>query len=284
MANREKPLRILSLDGGGVRGLSSLLILRSIMENIAKEKKDGTSVDSMRPCDYFDCITGAGIGGVIALLLGRLKLTMLECTVEYRMLSSLKYREESISPLFDINDFISICNRITKKYEISDILQEPGNEGPLTFVYAMAKNKKLQCLRTYPSTDDSIDPERTPISTVMAALMTARGLFTEVSLNGEFGDKITFLDQPYPWSFSNPIIEAVTEAQGRTKGAEIGVIVSIGTGDVAKDDIQDLALLGHMVIYAAIPCGFLGIRIVGLLGSPILISERYEDGFGNTNS
>ncbi|EGU84367.1 hypothetical protein FOXB_05118 [Fusarium oxysporum f. sp. conglutinans Fo5176] len=181
-----------------VRGLSSLLILRSIMENIAKEKKDGTSVDSMRPCDYFDCITGAGIGG------------------------------------------------ITKKYEISDILQEPGNEGPLTFVYAMAKNKKLQCLRTYPSADDSIDPERIPISTVMAALMTARGLFNEVSLNGESGDKVTFLDQPYPWSFSNPIIEAVTEAQGRTKGAEIGVIVSIGTGEVAKDDIQDLALLGQL--------------------------------------
>lgn len=60
--------RILSLDGGGVRGLSSLLILRNIMEEIARRK----GIAEARPCQYFDLIGGTGTGGLIAIMLGRL--------------------------------------------------------------------------------------------------------------------------------------------------------------------------------------------------------------------
>jgi hypothetical protein len=75
MASRE-PLRILSLgkapchgsvdnadsvqDGGGVRGLSSLLILENIMEKI-RETRGLHHVP--RPCDYFDLIGGTSTGG-----------------------------------------------------------------------------------------------------------------------------------------------------------------------------------------------------------------------------
>lgn len=57
------PLRLLSLDGGGVRGLSSLVILKDIMDNIAKEEKklnlrDSTDDTPLKPCDYFDLIGG----------------------------------------------------------------------------------------------------------------------------------------------------------------------------------------------------------------------------------
>jgi patatin-like phospholipase/acyl hydrolase len=51
-----KDLCLLSLDGGGVRGLSSLLILKHLMEEI-----DPTSPP--KPCDYFDMIGGTGTGG-----------------------------------------------------------------------------------------------------------------------------------------------------------------------------------------------------------------------------
>jgi patatin-like phospholipase/acyl hydrolase len=63
-----KPLRILSLDGGGVRGLSSLLILQALLS------QEGTSEPSLRPCDVFDLICGTSAGGLIALMLGRLKM------------------------------------------------------------------------------------------------------------------------------------------------------------------------------------------------------------------
>lgn len=47
-------------DGGGVRGLSSLLILRRIMYNI--QPSDNLH-EIEKPCDYFDMICGTSTGG-----------------------------------------------------------------------------------------------------------------------------------------------------------------------------------------------------------------------------
>jgi len=63
--------RILSLDGGGVRGLSSLLILREIMEEIGRRAQ---ARDPPLPCQYFDLIGGTSTGGLIAIMLGRLRM------------------------------------------------------------------------------------------------------------------------------------------------------------------------------------------------------------------
>jgi patatin-like phospholipase/acyl hydrolase len=63
--------RILALDGGGVRGLSSLLILREIMEEI--ERQSGAERTPL-PCEYFDLIGGTSTGGLIAIMLGRLRM------------------------------------------------------------------------------------------------------------------------------------------------------------------------------------------------------------------
>jgi patatin-like phospholipase/acyl hydrolase len=51
-------LRLLSLDGGGVRGLSSLLILQELMAKICPE-------NNQKPCDYFDMIGGTSTGGYV---------------------------------------------------------------------------------------------------------------------------------------------------------------------------------------------------------------------------
>ncbi|KAL1976366.1 hypothetical protein VTN31DRAFT_2648 [Thermomyces dupontii] len=60
MTSRE-PLRILSLDGGGIRGISSLLILEDIMEKM----RDANGIDCVpRPCEHFDLIGGTGTGGL----------------------------------------------------------------------------------------------------------------------------------------------------------------------------------------------------------------------------
>ena len=60
--------RILSLDGGGVRGLSSLLLLREIMNDI-EQQLDATD---LKPWKYFDLICGTSTGGLIAIMLGTL--------------------------------------------------------------------------------------------------------------------------------------------------------------------------------------------------------------------
>lgn len=53
-------LTLLSLDGGGVRGLSSLHILKHLMERIKDEKG---LAEEPKPCEYFDMIGGTSTGG-----------------------------------------------------------------------------------------------------------------------------------------------------------------------------------------------------------------------------
>jgi patatin-like phospholipase/acyl hydrolase len=68
-------------DGGGVRGISSLLILQHLMEEVQKAE----GLDHVpRPCDRFDFIGGTSTGGIIAIMLGRLGMTVDECIQEYR--------------------------------------------------------------------------------------------------------------------------------------------------------------------------------------------------------
>jgi len=64
--------RILTIDGGGVRGLSSLLILRQIMDEIGR--RNGTPAPL--PCEYFEMIGGTSTGGIIAIMLGRLRMVL----------------------------------------------------------------------------------------------------------------------------------------------------------------------------------------------------------------
>lgn len=76
----ERDLCLLSLDGGGIRGLSSLLIIQQLMETINPDNPP-------RPCEYFDMICGTSTGGLIAIMLGRLRMSVKECVTEYRKLS-----------------------------------------------------------------------------------------------------------------------------------------------------------------------------------------------------
>ena len=54
----EHELRLLALDGGGVRGLSTLQILKQLMETADPESPP-------KPCDYFDMIGGTSTGGSV---------------------------------------------------------------------------------------------------------------------------------------------------------------------------------------------------------------------------
>ena len=51
-----KDLCLLALDGGGIRGLSSLQILKQLMESINPQSPP-------KPYDYFDMIGGTSTGG-----------------------------------------------------------------------------------------------------------------------------------------------------------------------------------------------------------------------------
>ncbi|KAF2797701.1 FabD/lysophospholipase-like protein [Melanomma pulvis-pyrius CBS 109.77] len=104
-SNPHAPLRLLSLDGGGVRGLSSLMVLDDLMESIAlEEKRLGKRAQSdhspLKPCDYFDLIGGTSTGGIIAILLSRLRLDCKQCISIYTKLAEQIFKHDKSIKLF----------------------------------------------------------------------------------------------------------------------------------------------------------------------------------------
>ncbi|KAI5818980.1 acyl transferase/acyl hydrolase/lysophospholipase, partial [Pyronema omphalodes] len=66
----------LMIDGGGVRGFSTLLLIQELMLNlfVEIEGRAPRPEELPKPCDHFDLIAGSGVGGILAILLGRLRL------------------------------------------------------------------------------------------------------------------------------------------------------------------------------------------------------------------
>ncbi len=62
-----KPIRILSLDGGGMRGLYSALVLHQMSEQFRKQRKDAPSQEAKLDIGKaFDIIVGTSTGGILA--------------------------------------------------------------------------------------------------------------------------------------------------------------------------------------------------------------------------
>ena len=77
-----RTLRVLSLDGGGVKGYTTLLILQRIFRTL----KNIAGLDDglvLRPCDVFDLIVGTSTGGIIATMLGRLEMSIDDALEQY---------------------------------------------------------------------------------------------------------------------------------------------------------------------------------------------------------
>ncbi|KAM5353638.1 hypothetical protein ACJ41O_000288 [Fusarium nematophilum] len=90
------PLRVLSLDGGGVRGYSIFIIVQELMHRtfVEIEGRAPRRHEIPKPCDHFDLIVGTGTGGLIALMLGRLRLDLETCKELYVRLTRMVFETD----------------------------------------------------------------------------------------------------------------------------------------------------------------------------------------------
>lgn len=100
-------LNLLSLDGGGIRGLSSLQILKKLLERVGQEQG---FTEAPKPCDFFDMIGGTSTGGLIAIMLGRMKMSVEECIEAYIKLADKVFRPTHTMPL-------SFKGRVREKFD-----------------------------------------------------------------------------------------------------------------------------------------------------------------------
>ncbi|KAE8371346.1 acyl transferase/acyl hydrolase/lysophospholipase [Aspergillus bertholletiae] len=131
-------LALLSLDGGGARGLSSLYILKNLMEQVAKAK--GLEVIP-KPCDFFDMIGGTSTGGLIAIMLGHLHMSINECISAY-----LGIAEPVFTPIRRLPISLGLTGNIENA--IKDMLKARGlDEEALFYDSSRAIKCKVQVRR-----------------------------------------------------------------------------------------------------------------------------------------
>ncbi|KAI1422951.1 acyl transferase/acyl hydrolase/lysophospholipase [Xylaria sp. FL1777] len=129
------PLRILSLDGGGVRGYSMIIILQELMHRtyVEIEGKAPRRDQIPKPCDHFDLIVGTGTGGLIAIMLGRLRLDLEQCKELYVEMTRMVFETDKTiagipyrSTLFKASMLEHAIKEAVRMHTVSD---NEGNDG-----------------------------------------------------------------------------------------------------------------------------------------------------------
>jgi len=225
-------VRLLSFDGGGIRGLSSLIILDQVMARIKHD--EGLSEDPL-PCEYFDLIGGTGTGGLIAIMLGRLRMSVPQAIAQYANLAENVFSE--MTPKFTqygpfkasklenaikgvVNSFTSDDGRMLDPLPAHDVCK--------TFVCAMPLYNMgaPRLFRTYLVRDNK--SANCFIWEAARATSAAPTFFERFAIVDDNGLKEVFIDGGF--GCNNPVSQLIEEAGRVFHDRRIACIVSIGTG------------------------------------------------------
>ncbi|KAI9841344.1 MAG: hypothetical protein M1837_000777 [Sclerophora amabilis] len=233
-------IKILCLDGGGIRGLSSLLVLKEIMYGLGGRMKPPQR--DLKPCDYFDLIGGTSTGGIIAIMLGRLRMSVQDCIAEYEMLSKKVFSKKKPAgsrSMFYASNLEAAVKEVVREHLGEDmedaLLEDPHKEEACkSVVYTLPEQHTVtvqpQALRTY-SVRSKVPVECTIWQAVRA---------TSAALT--YFEPIRFGHPPESWvdaglGFNNPAKALLKEAEyiwrdddDNFNRNDIGLFLSLGTG------------------------------------------------------
>ncbi|KAH8830001.1 hypothetical protein DL96DRAFT_1591230 [Flagelloscypha sp. PMI_526] len=135
--------RLLALDGGGLLGLSEMVLLAKVLNG-----------EDKKPCEYFHLIAGSGTGGIFAVLLGRYELTIGQAMDAFNILMDplemlIQHGESDITKLTTVFE-----DSLEKMFSDQKMVVERGDKDRCkAFVLANAleniNGKRSRCLGTY---------------------------------------------------------------------------------------------------------------------------------------
>ncbi|KAG8528968.1 uncharacterized protein KY384_006657 [Bacidia gigantensis] len=247
-------LRLLSIDGGGIKGLTALIILRRLMRTV-KVKLE--LAQDPKPCEYFDLIGGTSTGGLIAIMLGRLGLTVDQCIDAYQVLAQAVFGHRSYGGIvlqglrsksvYSISRLQEAIKETLASYgeEEEAALNDSGSHGCRMFVCASNQvTSQYELIRNYVS--NAADQENYDCTVWEAGSATAAAPM--------YFDSVTFARSRTEFTdgglnINCPVNELVNEATRIWPAKEIGCLVSLGTGWTQPSEIPkrlDKFLIGSV--------------------------------------
>ncbi|KAL6407343.1 kinesin light chain [Ilyonectria robusta] len=224
----DRPLCLLALDGGGIRGLSELLVLEEIMNRI---KYDVDEDDDLLPADFFDLIGGTSTGGLIALLLGRLRRSVPQARKEYvrlaeEVFSLPRYLKKDT---FDGQKLEEVVKRLLGDGRAEEKMLEKDGTCKV-FVCAVPQHDVRaragpRLFRTYRVRENA--SFNCKIWEACRATSAAPSYFEPINI-GDEGEQETFVDGGL--GYNNPVEQLLEEARRVFPGRKVACVVSIGTG------------------------------------------------------
>ncbi|KAG6826367.1 hypothetical protein H0H92_016129 [Tricholoma furcatifolium] len=225
-SNRNRGLRLLALDDGGIRGLSELIILEEIMKRI-KQLENAESLP--KPCDYFDIIGGVGTGGVIALMLGRLRMPIDKAIEKYVEFSKNVYSDRKF---FGPNKF----KATTFVAGMKDIMQAAGFSGEGD-ILMMEDDPICRCFVTALPSDHTISGAR---------------IFRSYEVKANQGYNCTVIDAARATTATPGLFKAVLIAAGSVGEKFIGVQLGFNPIKLVLDEAE-LAFGGFASVACLMP-------------------------------
>lgn len=243
----KKKIRILSLDGGGIRGIITCVILKYIEEQLQKLDNSNAKIG-----DYFDLVAGSSTGGLITSLIlfpdtnKKAKFSIQEALELYAKkgdeIFNVSFWEHLMNPFGLFNEKISQKNiekqldEVFGKLELKDLIKPC-----LITSYDISSRKaKFFC------SHEAIAPlENFYIKDVCRATSAAPTYFEPAKIKSLYNQEYTFVDGGV--YANNPAMCAFAEARkipfskllldnSKPDYPNINdmIIISIGTGQVLK--------------------------------------------------
>ncbi|CCO35944.1 Calcium-independent phospholipase A2-gamma [Rhizoctonia solani AG-1 IB] len=247
-------LNILCIDGGGVRGLSALVLLDEIMRRI--QRLEGLA-SPPEPYKYFNLIAGSGTGAIQACMLGRLQMPVRSAIESYETLAREVFSERKWagSRSFKTTRLKESLQKLVQrvKGDPDEPMLETSQEAQSqckTVVYAMSSHTVRSnipiAFRSYPA--DGLEGPACTIWETLCAAMAHPALFKPFTIDG-----------PPKWSFTgadlgcnNPLRYVLTEVKKVHKHQHVATVLSLGTGHIDTIQVPDTYWIRQSLPTAAI--------------------------------
>ncbi|KAH8822506.1 hypothetical protein DL96DRAFT_1819972 [Flagelloscypha sp. PMI_526] len=221
----ESGLRLLAFDGGGLRAISQALIIRDTLHRV---EDDHQLSHPAKACDYFDMICGSGLGGILAIMCGILRMTGDQVVEEFVRLCKAVF-----SPNLDITQrtlgLEEEMKRIVGKFSEGKEGRKMFSEDDVckTFVCAAPAHNAshARLFRNYHSRTNA-GPDCT-LWEAGRATTAVPDLFSPISIGPEYIGEI-FVSGELGWN--NPTEVLTEEASLVFKDRRVSCIINVGSG------------------------------------------------------